>query len=151
MLGQPPFYARQMISQSWQPNAVSITSNATSSLACPERLNRKQLRKWQPDYFVDGCPGAFSAQVSDDGKTLVVRFVNMGAGPVTLDLSVKSKSGEAVALPAVAKLHQLHNAEMTAVNTPANPLHVSPTTLNISSTAAVPVPAQAFVIVEVVF
>ena len=152
--GQPPFYSHQMISQYWQANAVHITSNANSSLACPERLNRKQLKRWQPGYGVDGCPGAFSAQASDDGKTLIVRFVNMGAGPVTLDLSVKNKDG---AVPASAKMHLLHSAHMTAVNTPAEPLHVSPTTLNMapgtnfSSLAAVPVPPQSFTIIEVVF
>eukprot|EP01051_Picozoa_sp_SAG22_P002256 SAG22_NODE_99_length_20560_cov_128.669029_21_plen_156_part_00 len=152
--GQPPFYSRQMISQTWQPNAVSVTSNRSVGRSCPESLNRKHLKSWRPDGGIADCPGALSAQASDDGKTLVVRFVNMGAGKTLLSLSFKSKDG---AEPKSAEMRLLHNTDLTAVNTPEKPLQISPTTVkmapgsNFSNLAAVPVPAQAFAIIEVTF
>ena len=96
------------------------------------------------------CDGAMTAQVSNDGNALVVRFVNMGAGPVSLDLSIKPRAATS------ARMRVLHSDDLHAANTPAQPLAVSPTTIemaagsNFSSLSAVPVPAQAFAIIEVV-
>eukprot|EP01046_Picozoa_sp_COSAG06_P003940 COSAG06_NODE_158_length_21760_cov_36.036979_8_plen_300_part_00 len=141
--GQPPFYSHQMIHQTWQPNAVAVTTNATSSFACPERVQR-------PGGDDGPCDGAMTAQVSNDGKALVVRFVNMGAAPVSLDLSIKPRDATS------ARMRVLHSDDLRAANTPAQPLAVSPTTVematgtNFSSLSSVPVPAQAFVVIEVV-
>ena len=148
-----------MIHQSWQPNAVSVTTNATTagtSFVCPETLREQQNGWWHAsdvqstDGGSDGsCPGALTAQVSDDGKTLVVRFVNFGVGPVILDLQIAPRTASA------AQLQVLHSDKLTAVNTPAQPLAVVPTTVkmsagtNFSTLSAVPVPPQAFAIVQV--
>jgi alpha-L-arabinofuranosidase len=160
--GQPPFYSHQMIHQSWQPNAVAVSTNATTtgtSFVCPETLRDQQNGWWhesdaqRADGGSDGspggsCSGAVTAQVSDDGKTLVVRFVNMGVGPVVLDLQIAPRTASA------AELRVLHSDKLTAVNTPAQPRAVVPTTVKMSAgtkfstLSAVPVPPQAFAIVQ---
>ena len=87
--------------------------------------------------------------MSDDGKTLVVRFVNMGVGPVVLDLQIAPGR-----TASAAELQVLHSGKLTAVNTPAQPRAVVPTTVkmsagtNFSTLSAVPVPPQAFAIVQ---
>ena len=125
--GQPPFYSRQMIYQTWQPQAVAVTSDAP----LPQ----------SPD-----IESRFSAQTSADGKTLVVRYVNYGAAQA-LKVNVKGMAAE---LAATAKVRTYANDDLTAVNTPAEPVKVVPvvTTVPTSSLAKLAVPKQSFIIIE---
>ena len=123
--GEPPFYARKMIHDTWQPQAVAVTADASDAAS-------------------SGPEGRFSAQKSADGKTLVVRYVNNGPAQ-SLAITVKGMT------PAVtAKTWTMQNDDLTAVNTPAEPTKVVPTmaTVPTASLSKLAVKAQSFVIVE---
>ena len=122
-----------MIYDSWQPQAVAVTSDADAPGGGP------------PQYH--GVEPRFSAQKSADGKTIVVRYVNNGAAQ-TLKLTIK---GTAAELAATARVTTYANDDLAAVNTPAEPVKVVPvvTTVPTSGLAKLAVPKQSFITVEV--
>ena len=128
--GLPPFYARKMIADTWQPQAVAVTSDAGPS----------QCIEGHPQ----NCEGRYSAQMSADAKTLVVRYVNDGPTQ-TLALNLKG-----FAPSATAKLWVMQNDDLAAVNTPAEPTKVvfEKSTVPTASLASLVVQTQSFIIVE---
>jgi alpha-L-arabinofuranosidase len=128
--GLPPFYAHKMISDTWQPQAVAVSSDAG-----PERC---------VEGHPENCEGRYSAQLSADATTLVVRYVNTGAAH-TLAIRVKGFS----AAP-TSTLRVLQSDDLTAVNTPAEPTKVvfATSTVSTASLAALAVGKQSFIIVE---
>lgn len=128
--GLPPFYARKMIADTWQPAAVSVTSDAGPS---PCIAGHPQ-----------NCECRYSAQMSADAKTLVVRYVNDGPAQA-LALNIKGFT------PApTAKLWVMQSDDLAAVNTPAEPTKVvfETSTVPTASLAALMVKTQSFIIVE---
>ena len=119
-----------MIANTYQPNAVSVTmsqhSNVDTSAETPSPK------------------GVVSAQVSDDGGTVVVRFVN--TQPDAVDLSVDVKSDKTLG---AGSLWVLHSAKLTDANTPSQPTFVSPSMTKVKDIGAgVTVPGYSFAIIE---
>jgi len=92
---QPPGYVHQMISKTWLPRGIGFDATLASGQS-------------------------ISSQISADGKTLVVRFVNQDAAgkiSITIDGSFKALNSVTV--------WTLVGALMDA-NTPGNPTKISP-------------------------
>ena len=88
--------------------------------------------------------GVVSAQVSDDGGTLVVRYVNTRPAAITLQVDVK---GEKAAK--AGSMWLLHSDKLTDSNTPSEPTYVSPLMSKVSDISkGVTVPGTSFVILE---
>ena len=141
--GQPPFYARKMIHDTWQPQAVAVTADASDAAPSGPEQQRRATRGHP--MWPDVAPsGRFSAQKSVDGKTLVVRYVNNGPAQ-SLAIAVKGMTPAAT-----AKVWTMQNDDLTAVNTPAEPTKVVPTmaTVPTAGLSKLAVKAQSFVIVE---
>ena len=118
-----------MINQTWQPNALAFEPNPTAS--------------W---------PAPFSAQKSDDGKTLVMRFVNGQPNATSVVTNLKSSAAAACAgsLKAIpAKMWTLSAPSLMAANPPGNPALISPreSAVTVGDGAAVTVPALSYVVV----
>lgn len=124
--GQPPYYTHKMIADTYQPNAVSVTMAGSGIAGGPSPK------------------GVVSAQVSDDGGTLVVRYVNTRPDAITLQVNV---NGEAAANS--GSMWLLHSDSLTDSNTPSEPTYVSPVMSKVSDISkGVTVPGNSFVIVE---
>lgn len=122
--GQPPYYVHAMIANTSQPNACQVSMTSSDNSA----VNPK---------------GVVSAQVSDAGKDVVVRYVNTRADAVQLQVDVKGMSQVA------ATIWLLHSAELSDSNTPSNPTFVSPQMIKMDDiSTGVSVPGNSFVIVE---
>ena len=129
--GQPPFYAHKMIADTLQPNAV------TWSMTSSDGYNASNLN------------GIVSAQASDDGTDVTVRFINPRTTPVLLDVTLKGGRGciSALLSPAItATVSILHSANLYDANTPAHPMAVSPVTSAVDDLHNVHVPANSFAI-----
>ena len=97
---QPPGYVHQMVDRSWQPNALNVTGAGSDS--------------------------AFSAQKSDDGKTVVLRYVNYGADEVKVTVTLTSGSAGGSSSPTLVQMWTIASDDPDAANSPANPTAVSP-------------------------
>ncbi len=112
---QPPGIVHSMIDKSWQPNALQIE--------VPHGEWGGRLR---------GAEGSLcSAQQSDDGKTLVLRYVNFHQAspnpfaPAT-NLTIHLTGSMAQASFASATMWSLSSKDPQAANTPSQPLLVTP-------------------------
>jgi len=133
---QPPGYVHQMIDRTWQPNALQ-----TDVPAGP----------WSNNLV-------FSAQKSDDGKTVVLRYVNFNSTvqssppvyPATsVTVHLKGKLGDAAFTSAT--MWSISSMDSRAANTPGQPSLVSPvkTTLpSFGDGTVLQIPANSYVIVE---
>ena len=83
-----------------------------------------------------------SASLSDDGKFLVMRYVNDGgADLVTLQIL-------GMAVEPTARVWQIHSDDLHADNTPGNPLNVAPTYSEVDiSSGALNLPSSSYTIV----
>lgn len=121
--GQPPFYVHKLIKDTWQPNAVNFSLAGTG---CGR---------------VDRVHGAeqVSAQASDNGKSIVVRYVNKGAAPANITIQFPStitgadtSSGPTTGdtsiytTTATTAISILSWPDLAAANTPAEPTKISP-------------------------
>ena len=132
--GQPPFYAHKMIADTLQPNA--ITWSMTSS----------------DGYNASNLHGIVSAQASDDGTDVTVRFINPRTTPVDLDVTLKGRRGcdSTLLSPVItANVSVLHSANLYDANTPSRPTAVSPVTSAVSDLHNVHVPPNSFTILTV--
>eukprot|EP01047_Picozoa_sp_COSAG01_P044049 COSAG01_NODE_3954_length_5498_cov_5.490646_4_plen_135_part_00 len=120
--GQPPFWVHQMIHEHWQPRAHSVKLQMTGA-------SEKTAK------------GIASVQSSEDGASLVVRFVNKADAPLTLNL----KSDALDLSRKVATMHVLE-ADITAVNTPSQPENVAPKQQGAANPATVIVPPHSFLL-----
>lgn len=96
---QPPGYVHQMITNTWQPNGVGVSSPCTGS----------QCRA--------------SAELSDDGKTLALRFVNHS--PTTQDVKISLQGFIASSQVTVLQI----SGQLGDANPPGNPTLISPTSV----------------------
>ena len=126
--GQPPFYVHKMIADTVQPNAVAW------SMASSDAYNASNLN------------GIVSAQVSDDGHDVTIRFVNPRTVPVSLSLSAIGRFG-CMSSVLTGTLTVLHSANLFDANTPAQPTRVSPITSTVNDLQNVQVPANSFAVV----
>ena len=95
---QPPGYIHQMIHNTWQPNALQFDpANATAT---------------------------FSAQKSDDGKTLVLRYVNDASTPTKFTVNIATCGPPLKKAPAA--VWTLSSNDLNAANPPGNPTLISP-------------------------
>jgi alpha-L-arabinofuranosidase len=115
-----------MVHDAWQPNAVSVAMTGGQAKA-------------------NETKGVVSAQVSDDGKTVVVRYVNGAPNPVHLQVTIQGFDDTAT-----ATLSVLHAAALSDANTPSEPMKVSPVTQKPASLSKISVPANSFVVLLVV-
>lgn len=99
---QPPGYVHQMVDSTWQPNGLNVMGAGSDS--------------------------TFSAQKSDDGKTVVLRYVNYGVDEVkvTVTLTGESASGSGTGIPKLVQMWTIASDDPNAANSPANPTAVSP-------------------------
>jgi len=97
---QPPGYVHAMISDTWQP----LNVNYSATPLCGSSKN-----------------GMISAQVSEDGMTVVVRFVNYAS--VAMNITIDAGRSATVRVSTMAF------PDLKAANTPAEPMKVSPTSL----------------------
>ena len=136
-----------MVTDTWQPNGVGVSMTSSDHSA----VNPK---------------GIVSAQVSDDGGTVVVRCVwledplcafleSLGLGcsyvnsrPEAITLQVEVKGAKA-APSAGGTMWLLHSPELSDSNTPSEPTYVSPKASKIGDLGrGVPVPGNSFVVLE---
>ena len=104
--GQPPFYVHQLIHDTWLSNGLAIEVDGSSSRV----------------------EGRASAQISDDGARLVVRWVNQGPQSQTLRIAIRG-----VALAPTCVLWTYQHDELAAANTPARPRALTPSSKTIPS------------------
>ena len=113
-----------MIANTSQPNACQVSLKSSDNSAANPK-------------------GVVSAQVSDDGKNIVVRYVNTRPDAIKLDLEVKDLSQVA------ATIWLLHTAQLSDSNTPSNPTFVAPSmTKQDDIRTGISVPGNSFAIVE---
>ena len=129
--GQPPYYVHAMIANTSQPNACEVSMTSSDHATTNEK-------------------GVVSAQVSDDGGTVVVRFVNTRPDLILLEVAVEGGNGTASQnTAAAASMWLLHSAQLSDSNTPERPTFVSPVVTKVDDLSkGVAVPGNAFVIVE---
>jgi hypothetical protein len=128
-----------MISQTWQPNALNLT--VTDSTGAMQGA------------------GLASAQKSDDGKMLIVRYVNVGTAAtptpaVKITVHLKTATGQAANTAGAVTINfwTLESADGLAANPPGDPTRISPTKSTLPSFgdgAVLDVPSNAYVIVLV--
>ena len=122
--GQPPYYVHAMIANTSQPNACQVTMKSSDNSA----VNPK---------------GVVSAQVSDGGRDIVVRYVNIRPHAIKLEVEVKGISQVA------ATIWLLHTAQLSDSNTPSNPTFVAPSMTRVDDISkGIYVPGNSFVIAE---
>lgn len=142
---QPPGVVHSMIDQTWQPNALRVDVPNP-----PSGVWASQLR--QSGNTSDDS--VFSAQKSDDGKTLVLRFVNThyrlaSPAPATT-LKVHLTGGMADASFSSTTMWILSSADPQAVNTAGQPMRVAPerSVLNSFGDGSVlKIPSNSYVII----
>jgi len=122
--GQPPLYVHQMIHEHWQPRAHTV--NLEMAGVASAKTSK----------------GIASAQSSDDGKSVVVRFVNVADAPLTLSLN----TGGALDLSRKAATMCVLSADIAAVNTPSQPENVVPKQVAVADPTKVLVPPHSFVL-----
>ena len=93
---RPPGYVHKMIAQSWQPNALAF-SGANNT--------------------------AFSAQSSDDGKSVVLRFVNSASQQESATVTLQ-QDGAALDVSTVAQMVTMSSSDPGAANPPGVFAHV---------------------------
>lgn len=96
-------------------------------------------------YNASNLNGIVSAQVSDDGNDVAIRFLNPRTVPVSLSLRVIGRRG-CVASASTVTLTVLHSANLFDVNTPAQPTAVSPVTSTVGDLRHIQVPANSFAV-----
>ena len=120
---QPPGFVHQMISQTWQPRGA--------------RTNLTGDTKGQ----------SVSAQLSEDGNTFVVRYVNSLEAPVKVTITADGFN-----MPDYATLWTLASDDLDAANSPANLNKVAPvqTTVEFGTAGAqITVPEYSFSVLEI--
>jgi hypothetical protein len=208
--GQPGFHTRKMVADTWQPNALSWTTDAPQPLLWQSYIRARSEGWWHRAGFfaagADSVPptnltaaecrrqcsesagchafsfqsrgavdeaaevlcrmlanvtglaftsvphheqleGRVSAQRSDDGKTIVVRLLNWGAEGETVALDIAG-----VVLAPTVHVVRYHNAELSAVNTPAQPKSVVPDlpqAISSTSLQELALPGRTYMVVEV--
>jgi alpha-L-arabinofuranosidase len=95
--GMPPYYAQQMAAQNYQPNCVQYAVES-------------------PNHDLD-----VTATRSDDGKTLVLKIVNLDAASHHASITLNGFSH-----PRAKAQTWTLSGELTAVNTPTEPMRISP-------------------------
>jgi hypothetical protein len=124
---QPPGYVHKMIDQSWQPLALNFSASVDSP--------------------------TFSAQKSEDGKTLVLRYVNFpNDSPNKVTFAFATSDTEAAIVGGTATVWSLSSSDPGAANPPGQPSLISPSKKTIASFASgssVEVEANSYTIVEV--
>merc|ERR1712060_802418 len=118
---QPPGYVHKMIAETWQPNALKIDANSSTTA---------------------------SAQKSDDGKTLVLRYAN--PAPATA-VTVHLKGGMSDVAYTSATTWTLSSDDPNAANPPGQPSLISPVKATLPSFGdgtVLKIPANSYVIVE---
>jgi hypothetical protein len=133
---QPPGYVHMMIDQTWQPNALNVSATASGNPIPATTL--------------------YSAQKSNDGTTLVLRYVNFASAtipaPATkVTVHLKAKDGSAVQTTGTATVWTLESLDASAANPPGDPTRISPKKSTLASFAdgtILDVPSNAYVIVE---
>jgi len=95
---QPPGYVHKMIAQSWQPNALAFTGANNT---------------------------AFSAQSSEDGKSVVLRFVNSASQQQSATVTLQ-QDGAALGVSTSAQMVTMSSSDPGAANPPGDPTLVSP-------------------------
>ena len=93
------------------------------------------------------CPYTASSQLSDDGKTVFVRFTASAGANVTLALN-----GKFVASSSHGSVKQttINAANISASNTPADPDRVQPRQIDIAgSIRSFKVPSNSFTVFEI--
>ena len=109
-----------MVSQTWQPIGLNVSGAVET---------------------------AFSAQKSDDGKLVVVRYVNTASVPQNVSVSLL-KGGERVSPLARAQLVTLASDDPNAANSPGQPLTVSPKTTAIDPGRSFEVPPNSYSVLQ---
>ena len=115
-----------MVAETWQPNALNFTAS-TPTLS----------------------PSLFSAQKSDDGKTIVFRYVNFpNNDPNNVTISFGSTAADS---RGQATIWSYSSADAGAANPPGQPDLVAPVkkTAPFASGSSVEVEANSYTIVEV--
>lgn len=124
-----------MIDQTWQPNALNVSATANGTLIPPTTL--------------------YSAQKSNDAKTLVLRYVNFESAttptPATkITVHIKAKDGSAVKTAGTATVWTLESSNGLGANPPGNPTMISPkksTLTDFADGSIINVPSNAYIIV----
>lgn len=143
---QPPGVVHSMIDQTWQPNALRVDVPNPPSGVWGSQL--RQSENASSDHSV------FSAQKSDDGKTLVLRFVNTryrlaSIAPATT-LKVHLTGGMEHASFTSATMWVLSSTDPQAANTAGQPTRVAPERSMLSSFgdgSVLKIPANSYLIV----
>ena len=144
---QPPGLVHMMIDQTWQPNALKV----------------EPAGGWGGDGTRPGLPppkSLFSAQKSDDGKTLVLRYVNFhpsthsyGSNPPPFAPATAIKvhlAGSMAAAQFNATMWVLASMDPERGNTPGQPTRVAPTKAVLpvlSNGTVLSIPANSYVVV----
>jgi hypothetical protein len=90
--------------------------------------------------------GRVAAQTSADGTRAVIRYVNQAKAAETVDFQVVGMAIDS----ATADVHTYHSDTLTAVNTPAHPRGVIPSSASmpaVKALTAVTIPGQSFTII----
>jgi alpha-L-arabinofuranosidase len=138
---QPPGIVHSMIDSTWQPNALQVDMPPAAGGW------GGQLR---------GAEGSLaSAQKSDDGKTLVLRYINFHqdlphplAPAATLKVNLKGSTAETHFVSAT--MWSLASDDAEAANTPGDPTRVAPkkTTLpSFGDGTVLQIPVNSYVVV----
>ena len=147
---QPPGLVHQMVDRTWQPNALQVE---VPSGAWP---------KWGGELPMKTENASLtSAQKSDDGKTLVLRYVNFYQSLYAVDhalhplapatnLTVHLTGAMAERQFSSATMWTLSSQDPLAANTPGQPTKVAPikTTLpSFGDSTVLQIPANSYVVV----
>ena len=106
--GQPPFYLHKLVHDTWLPNACAV----------------------EVDGATNRVEGRASAQISDDGKRIVVRYVNQSPVAETLTLNI---TGFVVA--SSCQLWTYQSDDLTMANTPSEPQMLIPSVSAVPSSS----------------
>lgn len=149
---QPPGYAHQMISTTWQPIGVNVTVTGTLP---PTFTNGQGIKSPASRQYVFPNNTA-SAQQSQDGSRIVVRLVNVGSDPGRFRMEFLDCHNQEVnlgPLTFVANITTLAAVDANATNSVWQPEKVSPkasTPMVFHNGDSISVPGNSFTIVELV-
>lgn len=124
---QPPGYVHKMITDTWAATGHNATVQTQAS------------------------GQSASAQTSEDGCTLVLRYVNQLATPVSVRIAAAAREQESESerawLPSEATVWTLASADLDGGNTPADPAGISPVKSTVNPNQPLRVPGQSYTVV----